>query len=217
MAHYLNWRNGVQHTDISVNDLMYRRKLDKTPCAVLIDWDLSSVVTEENETCFELMDTVPFKAIDLLSDDALAGKVRHLYRHGLESFIWVFLWVVRCYPNGQKLVPPPCIFKEWSNTDVKACHGAKLWFLYHGYEEVKSTDSWPSVSPFAPALLYNLWAADIEQLAQRRKQWVGELEWREEQDLPDDVWHDLWSVVRKWTQRKPELHYLLDLADLKLE
>ncbi|KAI0758893.1 hypothetical protein C8Q74DRAFT_1372796 [Fomes fomentarius] len=38
-AHCLNWGKGVQHKDISLNSLLYYRKPDKTPCAILIDWD----------------------------------------------------------------------------------------------------------------------------------------------------------------------------------
>ncbi|KAI0755713.1 hypothetical protein C8Q74DRAFT_1373467 [Fomes fomentarius] len=90
-AHYFNWCNGIQHKDISLDNLMYRHKPDNTLCAVLNVWDLSCVVTEEKETYsgFELTGTaVPLLAIDLLSEEALAGKIGHLYRHDLESFIW---------------------------------------------------------------------------------------------------------------------------------
>ncbi|KAI0747409.1 hypothetical protein C8Q74DRAFT_1183434, partial [Fomes fomentarius] len=83
--HLINWRNGIKHKDISVNNLMYRCKPDKTLCAVLNDWDLSSIVIDGKETysSFELTGTVPYMAIELLSPKALAGKVRHLYRHDL--------------------------------------------------------------------------------------------------------------------------------------
>ncbi|KAI0758692.1 hypothetical protein C8Q74DRAFT_258925 [Fomes fomentarius] len=221
-AHYLNWCNGIQHKDISLNNLMYRRKPDNTPCAVLNDWDLSSVVTEEKETYsgFELTGTVPFMAIDLLTEEALAGKVRHLYRHDLESFLWVFLWVVHCCLNGQKLAKPP--FEKWSTPDVEACRGAKWGFLRDGHLRVKPTASWTSESPLAFALIGYLRAAEQQQSAQvwaqaqraRGLQDVGESMIKEE-DVPDDVWKGFLSVTRDGCE--PELHDLLDLADLKLE
>ncbi len=215
IAHYLNWCNGIQHKDISLNNLMYRRKPDNTLCAVLNDWDLSSVVTEGKETCsgFELTGTVPFMAIDLLSEEALAGKIRHLYRHDLESFIWVFLWVVHCCLNGQKLVKPP--FEKWSTPDVEACGGAKLRFLFAGHLRVKPTASWTSEYPLASASIIYLHVTQQQRWRAPSRFPHEELKLIEEEDLSVDVWKGFLSVVRDGCE--PELHYLLDLADLELE
>ncbi|KAI0758707.1 hypothetical protein C8Q74DRAFT_1359558 [Fomes fomentarius] len=214
-AHYLNWCNGIQHKDISLNNLMYRRKPDDAPCAVLNDWDLSPVVTEEKETYsgFELTGTVPFMAIDLLTEEAPAGKIRHLYRHDLESFIWVFLWVVHCCLNGEKLARTP--FERWSTPDVKACSGAKLGFLLRDYLRVKPTASWTSEYPLASALIIYLHTTQQQRWRAPSRFPHEEMKLIEEEDLSVDVWKGFLSVVRDGCE--PELHDLLDLADLQLE
>ncbi|KAI0328333.1 hypothetical protein GY45DRAFT_1306993 [Cubamyces sp. BRFM 1775] len=91
IAHYHNWRNGVQHRDISLGNLMCRGE-DKDPvCAVLNDWDLGIDAKDANLTHagFKVTGTVPFMAIDLLTEKGLDGRVAVLYRHDLEAFIWV--------------------------------------------------------------------------------------------------------------------------------
>jgi hypothetical protein len=44
--------------------------------------------------------TVPFMAIELLTQEAIEGKVKHMYRHDAESFIWVLTWVCLHYRVG---------------------------------------------------------------------------------------------------------------------
>ncbi|KAG1764448.1 hypothetical protein EDD22DRAFT_883542 [Suillus occidentalis] len=56
--------------------------------AVLIDFDLSST-KRDGLSGFECIGTVPFMALDLLTPEAIAGDVEHMYRHDAESFIWV--------------------------------------------------------------------------------------------------------------------------------
>ncbi|TRM55806.1 hypothetical protein BD626DRAFT_278334 [Schizophyllum amplum] len=46
---------------------------------------------------------IPFADIDLLNA-VRCGEVRHhLYRHDLEAFIWIFVWVGYCYDGEKKL------------------------------------------------------------------------------------------------------------------
>ncbi|KAI0758900.1 hypothetical protein C8Q74DRAFT_1300676 [Fomes fomentarius] len=207
-AHYLSWCNGIQHKGISLNNLMYRRNSDNTIYAVLNDWDLSvDSCGGQTQSTLGLTGAAPFMAIDLLNQRALAGKIRHLYRHDL---LWVFLWVVHCCLNGERLVPIPRIFKKWSTTDVNACGGAKYRFLRDGYTTVKPTSSWTSESPLASALLLYLRVSEARALRVA----VEESKVIEEEDVSDVVWKGFWSFVREKSKCKPELHSLLDLAKL---
>ncbi|KAG0708186.1 hypothetical protein DFH29DRAFT_893449 [Suillus ampliporus] len=45
----------------------------------------------------ERMGTIPFMTLDLHMEHALHVHLKYLYRHDLESFIWVLVWVcLRC-------------------------------------------------------------------------------------------------------------------------
>ncbi|KAI5831631.1 hypothetical protein K523DRAFT_300139, partial [Schizophyllum commune Tattone D] len=95
--------------------------------AVLNDWDLASDASPLSATGSRLpshaTDTRPpshaagllpsppsitFAAIDILHDAFTGGvghlcrlrDLEHLYRHDLEAFIWVFIWVACCIEDG---------------------------------------------------------------------------------------------------------------------
>ena len=79
---------------------MYRK--DKTTGAVigvLADFDLSSLKAKTSLNT-KRTGTVPFMALNLLSTDALAGKVEHDYCHEAEAFFWVGVYDTACYDNG---------------------------------------------------------------------------------------------------------------------
>ncbi|KAG0695564.1 hypothetical protein DFH29DRAFT_954736, partial [Suillus ampliporus] len=72
--------------------MMYCKTKDGVLVGVLNDYDLSSLATTQGPLGNERTGTVPFMALDLLSPESQRGKVQHLYRHDLESFIWVLVW-----------------------------------------------------------------------------------------------------------------------------
>ena len=102
-VHYYNWLNGIQHRDISLRNMMYRGDDESHACAVLNDWDLGidAQGADTTHTGIEVTGTVPFMAIDLLTQQALDGKVAILYRHELVSLIWGLVWRVCCYDDGK--------------------------------------------------------------------------------------------------------------------
>lgn len=53
----------------------------------------------------ELIGTKPFMATDLLRGSP------HTYRHDLESFLYVFLWIAIC--GGHKRLPPQSRLQRW--------------------------------------------------------------------------------------------------------
>ncbi|KIJ05885.1 hypothetical protein PAXINDRAFT_20885 [Paxillus involutus ATCC 200175] len=83
LCHYELWKAGVHHRDVSCENLM-----KDNLSGVLIDFDLASLATSVGNG---RTGTIPFMAINLL-EGGQDGKVKHLYRHDMESFIWAFIW-----------------------------------------------------------------------------------------------------------------------------
>ncbi|PBK63617.1 hypothetical protein ARMSODRAFT_942005 [Armillaria solidipes] len=90
-CHYLLWRIGIAHGDISIGNLMYNAV---TKQAILNDFDLAAVMKSGDispqKKGFERTGTRPFMALKLLRE--ANGEVRRRYRHDLESFAWCLLW-----------------------------------------------------------------------------------------------------------------------------
>jgi Fungal protein kinase len=100
-GHYGLWTNGVYHRDISDGNLMYKKDKDTGEVTgVLADFDLSSLEGDVTSNT-ERTGTVQFMALDLLSEEALAGEVKHDYCHEAEAYFWVGVYDTACYHNGQ--------------------------------------------------------------------------------------------------------------------
>ncbi|KAK7680266.1 hypothetical protein QCA50_016775 [Cerrena zonata] len=145
----LLWSLGIRHGDISVMNLMVDPESKK---GVLVDFDLASVA--HNDTVDprpsngnNLTGTVVFMALDLLDEKALQRKTPGLYRHDLESFCWVLLWICYCYDGGRCTLHYP--FKNWIDATPQSCQGARFAVLnnlkqaraepsqsYAGYAEI---------------------------------------------------------------------------------
>ena len=119
---------------------------------ILNDWDMSSrverypgmasVVTmvtsdpsrvAEAEALNNRTGTVPFMALDLLTEDGPVPK--HLYRHDLESFLWVLIWAAVHYdiPNKKNMSASQDeidrelrIWDEGTREEVRSCKRALM-------------------------------------------------------------------------------------------
>jgi len=89
------------------------------------DWDLSHR-TGENHDGGERNGTLPFMALDLLDEKAVAGEKKRLYRHDLEGLIWILPWVFLQYENG-RLVHP--VLSAWCAGDHATCLAHRSHFL----------------------------------------------------------------------------------------
>jgi hypothetical protein len=94
--------------------------------SVLNDFDLSSI--KDAPKGFERTGTVPFMSLDLLTQEAIAGDVEHVYRHDAESFIWVLTWVCLRYERG-KLLSKGGPLDEWLTGDAMRCYKNKMSFF----------------------------------------------------------------------------------------
>jgi len=115
-GHYRLWENGVHHGDISLNNLMYGVCAETgKPAGIVNDFDLATWV-DYPTTNNDRTGTIPFMAIDLL-DGGLDKRIPRLYRHDLESFIWVLAYITVAY-------------KEYANHNIKlsTMGGVGAWF-----------------------------------------------------------------------------------------
>ena len=129
VGHLDLWKGGVLHRDVSPGNMMYYRTKDGTLMGVMNDYDLSSLATSVGPEGNERTGTVPFMALDLLTPEGQRGEVKHLYRHDLESFIWVLVWVSLRYRDGLLLEPPSRPLDVWATAGAQACHNEKYVFL----------------------------------------------------------------------------------------
>ncbi|KAG1741269.1 hypothetical protein EDB19DRAFT_717988 [Suillus lakei] len=138
VCHYALWDKGVHHCDISPSNLMVYKTSDGRYIGVLNDFDLSS--TRDSPSSQERTGTVPFMALELLMQDAIEGKVKHLYQHDAESFMWVLTWICLRYQNGD-LLSKGRPFDEWLRVDVHGCRKEKNDFLMTGRERIEPSPS----------------------------------------------------------------------------
>ncbi|KAG1793252.1 uncharacterized protein HD556DRAFT_513768 [Suillus plorans] len=145
-CHRALWKGGVLHRDVSPSNLMVYR-LRGQFMAVLNDYDLSSF-KRDGPRGLERTGTVPFMAVDLLSPDAMAGKVEHVYAHDAESLIWVLTWVCLRYEEG-KLLSKNRPLEDWLKVDACTCAEKKGNFGFTGIRSVRPStshaDSWDLV------------------------------------------------------------------------
>ncbi|CDO68843.1 hypothetical protein BN946_scf184805.g52 [Trametes cinnabarina] len=169
-AHYHSWRNGIQHRDISLGNLMCRGN-DKDPvCAVLNDWDLAVDAKDPNttHTSIEVTGTVPFMALDLLSEEAFRGNVAILYHHDLKAFVWVLIWAVCCYQNGKMIRTAPHGISDWDVRKPLTCGAQKERFIRRIKLTLPALDGWVYGAKFAYLVVY-LREQDAEREAKRNQ------------------------------------------------
>ena len=141
-GHYRLWENGIHHGDISLNNLMYDVCAETgDPVGIVNDFDLATWV-DHPTTNNDRTGTIPFMAIDLL-DGGLDRRIPRLYRHDLESFIWVLTYITVTYKeytgHNIKLSSPGvgAWFKDRDEADRKThVMSKRLFHLEHGNEQL---------------------------------------------------------------------------------
>ena len=114
----------ILHRDISLNNLMLRRKNGKT-YGILNDFDLAVFEGQERSLSKQRTGTRPYMAIDLLEKKA----PKHRYRHDLESMVYVFLWITSGYEDGEEIENAP--LKGWFDLGDEAMAKEKTFFIVH--------------------------------------------------------------------------------------
>ena len=138
--------NGIHHGDISFNNLMYDSPAETgKPVGIVNDYDLATWVGHST-TNDDHTGTIPFMAIDLL-DNGLKSRIPRLYRHDMESFVWVLAYItvanIEYKDCAIKISPPPKLgawFRDGNQFDrgahISAKHLLPLEYgkqVYDGY------------------------------------------------------------------------------------
>ena len=89
-------------------------------------WDLATAILPSGTSNTDRTATIPFMALKLLSGE----RTTHMFRHDVESFIWLFLWVCGCSDGSKRevLVAP---YKLWRKLDMLACEARRARFLFN--------------------------------------------------------------------------------------
>jgi serine/threonine protein kinase len=154
-GHYVLWKNGVHHRDISPSNLMVYKTSDGRWIGVLNDFDLSS--TQDTPLGQERTGTVPFMALDLLTKEAIEGQVKHTYQHDAEAFIWVLTWVCICYEDGL-YIGKRTVLHDWLRVDALGCHKEKFSFLGHGRKVIQPSSSHEATWEVAESCLFTIYS-----------------------------------------------------------
>jgi hypothetical protein len=155
LGHYHLWVGGVQHNDISVENLMYDVREDEVGdgqnrryVGILNDYDLAHLHGRIRPTGAERTGTMPFMALDLLTEKAWNGQVKRLYRHDCESFAWVLLWICCRYDQGKEIKKPP--LSDFITDTYEQCRRAKFGA---DVKEIEPTQSYVSFWEVASELI----------------------------------------------------------------
>jgi hypothetical protein len=79
------WKKGIRQGDISLGNLMWD---ERRQVGVLNDFDLARFADQKGASGHDNTGTLPFMALDLLSEEGMRGEIPRRYRHEAESFAW---------------------------------------------------------------------------------------------------------------------------------
>ncbi|KDQ61749.1 hypothetical protein JAAARDRAFT_204193 [Jaapia argillacea MUCL 33604] len=123
-CHFRLRLNGIDHGHITESNLMVH---PVTKTGVLNDYELP-VLKKKNQdgsiTGTEYIDAIPFMALDLLTKEFFEGKTRRIYRHDVESFIWILPWL---FLRGRSSQAEE--LNQWATSDFDGCQAHKRTFL----------------------------------------------------------------------------------------
>ncbi|OAX34813.1 hypothetical protein K503DRAFT_418192 [Rhizopogon vinicolor AM-OR11-026] len=210
MCHYALWQAGVHHRDVSPSNMMWYRK-GRILMGVLNDYDLSSLADAQGPQGNECTGTIPFMALDLLTEEGQRGEVKHLYRHDLESFVWVLVWVSLRYKDGQLLPRKSRPFDAWATVDAETCGDKKLSFQSR-FLEYNSSDvnqyMWELVMDCLHVLktdAHRRGKCQFKQARLRRQAGAGGQIMVGEIELDDRKFLDLFTSTDAWVQLSSSL------------
>ena len=121
-GHHALWKGGIEHGDISLRNLMWDPSLK---VGILNDFDLINIRGKDSKGG-RRTGTIAFMALQLINP--LMENPRRLYRHDVESLIWVLIWICLYYrgpddtPQGMKqddVRERISLLQEWKTGDAR--------------------------------------------------------------------------------------------------
>lgn len=125
VAHFQHWLHGRKQGGIGLQNFMYN---PRTGRGTFYDPDIAVVRKPGGHECTatECTSTIPFIALDLLGKWYIDGRTARLYRHDLESCIWILLYVLfRGRSDAQD-----AMLNAWNTGDYDLCQAKKNAFLW---------------------------------------------------------------------------------------
>jgi serine/threonine protein kinase len=123
---------GILHRDVSINNIMITitdntdKQCEDKPKGFLIDLDLAKVIGSDSSGSVHRTGTMEFMAIEMLQVET---NVPHSYRHDLESFFYVLIWICVKYElreGGHNKKCPPRVLDGWSGADAPSVKTAQM-------------------------------------------------------------------------------------------
>ncbi|KAF8604091.1 hypothetical protein BDV93DRAFT_556094 [Ceratobasidium sp. AG-I] len=185
--HHNLWKMGIQRRNHSLSSFMVRTIGDQ-------QFGIQTNLDEQEEPAV----IAPFLAIYLLTRSCMDGEITVLYRHGLESFIWILVWVFYCYDQGNESVPR--LLKYWQTADFRQCCAFKILFMYRRGEYIIKP-GWTVEAPIARQLVS--WLKQEDQRLEPQEKDAEE---------PDVVLAEFAGQLRE-ASKIQGLGYLLDLVN----
>lgn len=157
LGHRALWVRGIFHSDISLANILYDKETGK---GVLSDFDLARLKELSGPTGYENTGTLPFMALELLTNEGVQGRVPRRYRHDAEGFAWVLAYLCLAFelsPEGQrwrKKINPLC---EWLTT-YNRCYNDKYSLCAQWTKRDKSRrqDTFSTPYPMIQATAYRV-------------------------------------------------------------
>jgi serine/threonine protein kinase len=116
---------GIQHRDISLGNMMFKR-IDGKIRGYLIDFDLASLAGRDSHN-LDRTGTMPFMALELLKSVGRGqAPILHAYAHDAEAVCWVVLWLGVQYAAGRRMRHS---FGEWEMVDAVTCYQKKRYAI----------------------------------------------------------------------------------------
>ncbi|KAJ3744745.1 protein kinase [Lentinula detonsa] len=118
---------GILHRDLSIGNIMFRRKDDKI-YGVLNDFDLSSRVQDMDKGLLSnhRTGTRPFMSPELLNPNWKGG---HYYRHDLESLFYIMVCIACRYERPGVAAAEPRAYSKWFHGTDEEVRDNKTSFL----------------------------------------------------------------------------------------
>ncbi len=139
----------ILHRDISENNIIITNKDETGFSGMLIDLDLAKVLGNGRSGARHQTGTMEFMAIEVLLG------IDHTYRHDLESFFYVLIWL--CARRGWDLCgnpkgrPKESVLTKWYSGSLKDMARSKLGDMHvDGFEDI--LDEFPTVFDYVKPL-----------------------------------------------------------------
>ena len=125
-GHAFLWKHGIEHGDPSLWNVMYN---PVKKCGVVADFDLSILAWLQRVPGSDRTGTIPFMALDLLTDGYWKGYWERCYHHEFESCLWMLPVIFLAYEDGKRDRENQ-FTKDWFTSDHRSCHDVKSGFLF---------------------------------------------------------------------------------------